>query len=112
MPAVLIHPRVGLNPTMPLAAAGTRPEPAVSVPRPMSARSRATATADPELDPPEISPGQCAFGQMPCGDRVPTRPVANWSMLVIPVTTAPAASSARTHAALRVATSPYDGQPA
>ena len=64
-PAVLIRPRVGLSPTMPLHAAGTRPEPAVSVPRARSTRPRATATADPELDPPATSPGQWALGQAP-----------------------------------------------
>jgi hypothetical protein len=39
---------------MPLKAAGTRPEPAVSVPREKSTRPLATATAEPELEPPEI----------------------------------------------------------
>ncbi len=51
-PAALSRPRVGLSPTMPLKAAGTRPEPAVSVPRATSTSPRATATADPELEPP------------------------------------------------------------
>jgi hypothetical protein len=37
-----------------LKAAGTRPEPAVSVPRAKLASAVATATADPELEPPEI----------------------------------------------------------
>ncbi len=32
-PVVLTIPRVGFSPTIPLQAAGTRPEPAVSVPR-------------------------------------------------------------------------------
>ena len=50
---------------MPLAAAGTRPEPAVSVPSARSTWPAATATAEPELDPPEIRPGQWAFGQTP-----------------------------------------------
>ena len=35
-----------------LSAAGTLPEPAVSVPSAMGTIPRATATADPELDPP------------------------------------------------------------
>ena len=52
-----MRPRVGLRPTMPLRAAGTRPEPAVSVPRARSTRPSATATADPELEPPEIRVG-------------------------------------------------------
>jgi hypothetical protein len=35
-----------------LKPAGTRPEPAVSVPSAKGTRPRATATAEPELDPP------------------------------------------------------------
>ena len=38
-------------------------------------------------------------GTAPYGLRVPTRPVANWSRLVLPSTTAPAARSAATAAA-------------
>ena len=45
-------PTVGFNPTMPLKPAGTRPEPAVSVPSANVTRPRATATAEPELEPP------------------------------------------------------------
>ena len=48
---------------MPLHAAGTRPEPAVSVPRARSTSPAATATAEPELEPPGIRPGQWAFGR-------------------------------------------------
>lgn len=59
-PVVGTRPSVGLMPTMPLRAAGTRPEPAVSVPRAMSAMPSATATADPELEPPEIYRAQYA----------------------------------------------------
>jgi hypothetical protein len=64
-PAVLRRPRLGLRPTMPLAAAGTRPEPAVSVPSARSTRPAATATADPELEPPETRSGQWALGHRP-----------------------------------------------
>ncbi len=39
---------------MPFSAAGTRPEPAVSVPSANGTTPAATATALPELDPPEI----------------------------------------------------------
>ncbi len=38
-----------------LSAAGTRPEPAVSVPSASGTRPAATATAEPELDPPGMS---------------------------------------------------------
>src|SRR5580658_4943546 len=50
-PRVLNRPRLGLRPTMLLKAAGTRPEPAVSVPSEKLARPVATATADQALDP-------------------------------------------------------------
>ncbi len=53
-PRALSRPRVGLSPTMLLNAAGTRPEPAVSVPSAKLTRPAATATADPELEPPEM----------------------------------------------------------
>ena len=49
---MLTTPMVGLMPTMPCNPAGTRPEPAVSVPMAMSASPVATATAEPELEPP------------------------------------------------------------
>lgn len=90
-PAVGTRPRVGLRPTMPLNAAGTRPEPAVSVPRAKSTMPRATATAEPELEPPLTLAGSYALRTAPCGERVPTRPVANWSRFVVPSTIAPAA---------------------
>jgi hypothetical protein len=45
-------PRVGLSPTTLLHAAGMRPEPAVSVPIAKLQKPRATATAEPELEPP------------------------------------------------------------
>ena len=53
-PLVPISPRVGFSPTIPFIAAGTRPEPAVSVPRAKVTVPEATATALPELDPPLI----------------------------------------------------------
>ena len=53
-PAQLISPHVGLRPTMLLNPAGTRPEPAVSVPSAKLTRLSATAIAEPELDPPDM----------------------------------------------------------
>src|ERR1700742_3814983 len=50
-PAVEISPRLGFRPTMLLSIAGTRPEPAVSVPSDNGTRPADTATAEPELDP-------------------------------------------------------------
>ncbi len=65
MPVVLIAPRVGFNPTTPLKAAGIRPEPAVSVPSANETRPLATATAEPELDPPEMYRGSTTLEQEP-----------------------------------------------
>jgi hypothetical protein len=52
-PRVLNRPRVGFSPTILLNAAGTRPDPAVSVPREKLTKPLATATAEPALDPPD-----------------------------------------------------------
>src|SRR5207244_6839493 len=64
-PAVEINPRVGFSPTMLLSIAGTRPEPAVSVPRASGTSPAETATADPELDPPGIKSPRSGFLGMP-----------------------------------------------
>src|SRR5258708_36945246 len=84
VPVAEIAPTVGFSPTMLPNAAGTRPEPAVSVPRAISTIPAATATPDPDEDPP----GTCAplntFRGAPYGLRTPTRPVANSSRLVLP----------------------------
>ena len=53
-PRVLRRPRVGFRPTMLFNAAGTRPEPAVSVPSEKLTCPNATARAEPALEPPEI----------------------------------------------------------
>src|SRR5262249_766407 len=53
-PEKLSKPRVGLKPTMLLKAAGTRPEPAVSVPSAKLTMPVETATAEPELEPPAM----------------------------------------------------------
>ena len=50
---------------MPLAAAGTRPEPAVSVPRANATTPSATVTAEPELEPPEINAGSRTLWGVP-----------------------------------------------
>src|SRR6185369_888875 len=92
-PWLLSRPRVGLWPTILLNAAGTRPEPAVSVPSANVTMPAATATAEPELDPPEMKRLSKTDWQVPYGERVPTRPVANWSMFVFPIGNAPAAIS-------------------
>jgi hypothetical protein len=52
MPRVLKAPQLGFQPTRLLNAAGTRPDPAVSVPSAKLASPSATATAEPLLEPP------------------------------------------------------------
>src|SRR5258707_15593160 len=83
-PLVDTSPRLGLMPTRPLNAAGTRPLPAVSVPSAKSTSPVATATALPELEPPETCRSENTERQAPYGERVPTRPVAYWSRFVFP----------------------------
>src|SRR4051812_24384172 len=95
-PRVLTRPGVGFRPTMLLNAAGMRPEPAVSVPSAKGTSPRATTSEDPELDPPLMRSAANTLLGRPYGDRVPTRPVANWSRLVLPTQTAPAAISLST----------------
>ncbi len=64
-PRVGTRPRVGLTPTSPLKAAGTRPEPAVSVPRASGRMPAATATALPLLLPPLMRVGASTDAQAP-----------------------------------------------
>ena len=52
IPCAETLPSEGFNPTMLFRPAGTRPEPAVSVPSAKVTRPCATATADPLLEPP------------------------------------------------------------
>ena len=52
MPARLTSPTVGFTVTTPFWVAGDSSEPEVSVPIAAAASPAATATADPELDPP------------------------------------------------------------
>src|SRR5436190_8428241 len=99
VPAFDTAPRLGFSPTMLPRAAGTRPEPAVSVPSANGTRPAATATAEPELDPPGISFALNTLRGTPYGERTPTRPVANWSRLVLPIGIAPAARSRLTQVA-------------
>ena len=103
---------LGLKPTSRLSAAGTRPEPAVSVPSANAACPRATATAEPELEPPLISSSRSALRVAPYGLRVPTSPVANWSRFALPTGIAPASISRRTTSACASGTYAYAGHPA
>ena len=53
------------RPTTLFTAAGTRPEPAVSVPKVKLTKPAATATPDPELEPPEMKSGLNTLRQAP-----------------------------------------------
>jgi len=61
-PAVETVPCVGRIPYSPQYDAGTRIEPAVSVPNPRSARPPATAAAGPLVEPPVVHPGAEGLG--------------------------------------------------
>ncbi|MNF17174.1 hypothetical protein D3C80_2205250 [compost metagenome] len=52
-------------PTRLFNAAGTRPEPAVSVPREKLATPRATAREEPALEPPDGYSGNTLLGHAP-----------------------------------------------
>ena len=73
--AALIRPREGLRPTTLLNAAGTRPDPATSVPSAKATRPAETETPDPELDPPGMRRASKGFRAMPYGVLVPTSPL-------------------------------------
>src|SRR6188472_2596346 len=60
-PAPGTRPRVGFRPTTPHQAAGLRIEPPVSVPSAVRRRPAATATAEPEDEPPVIRSGSHGF---------------------------------------------------
>ena len=54
MPPRLTRPTVGLMPTTPFMAAGLTIDPSVSVPMATVQNPAATATAEPELEPPGV----------------------------------------------------------
>src|SRR3569833_1720891 len=105
-------PLVGLNPTMPLYAAGTLPLPAVSVARPTDTRPAPTDTADPEDEPPDMCRLLNTLWGRPYGDRQPERPVASWSRLTLPINSPPASRTCCTAGALDVGVYSYCAQAA
>jgi hypothetical protein len=92
IPCAEMLPIVGFSPTILPNIAGTRPDPAVSVPRANGTIPAATAQAEPEDEPPGTRAGSNTLRGTPYGLRTPTSPVANWSRLVLPSNTAPASS--------------------
>src|SRR5699024_11802505 len=84
-----IMPYVGLTPTTPHCDAGSRIDPPVAVPTDKTPEA-ATAAADPPLDPPAVrnrSQGLCVG---PHVDVSVEAPMANSSILLVPMTTPPA----------------------
>ncbi len=64
-PVAESRPRLGLRPIRLLKLAGTRPEPAVSVPNEKLTQPLATLTAEPELEPPDTKSGLKALRHAP-----------------------------------------------
>jgi hypothetical protein len=83
----------GRSPVTPHAAAGTRTEPPVSVPRARSTRPAATAAAEPLLDPPDTRSASHGLRVGPAAEFSPVRPSANSLRLSLATTCAPAAVS-------------------
>ena len=81
---------------MPQKAAGTRIEPDVSVPIATGTMPAATATAEPDDEPPGAQPGARGFGGVPkCGFR-PSPENASSLRFVFPTHTIPASASRAT----------------
>ena len=64
-PFMPMRPGVGFSPTMLLKPAGTRPEPAVSVPSANGTSPAPTAAAEPELEPPGMRSARSALRGTP-----------------------------------------------
>src|SRR5436853_3687882 len=80
-------------PTIPQSAAGCRIDPPVSEPSASGVSAAATATAEPPLDPPGIRSRSQGLRLGPYAEFSVDDPIANSSQVVLPITTAPAASS-------------------
>src|SRR5215510_463799 len=83
-------------PTTPLRAAGWRMDPPVSEPSPTDAKPAATAAADPPLEPPGTRSGQRGLRVGPNAEFSVDEPIANSSRFVLPIGTAPAATTRST----------------
>src|SRR5215472_6897991 len=80
---------------MPHTAAGWRIEPPVSVPSASGASKAATAAEDPPEDPPGTFARFHGLWLGPNPEFSVEEPIANSSMLVLPMRTAPASRSRR-----------------
>src|SRR4051812_40342226 len=100
MPARLMRPRVGLNPTIPFAEDGHTIEPSVSLPTATVQRFADVAAPEPELDPQALR--SRAYGFLVRPPR-PLHPLVEWLdrmfahslRFVFPRITAPASRSLR-----------------
>ena len=90
------RPYVGFMPTAPVSAAGWRIEPPVSVPSENRTSPAATATADPPDEPPGTRSARHGFFTGPNAEFSFELPIANSSRFVLPIMTAPCASSRST----------------
>ena len=97
-PVVRQRPVVGRKPTTPVAEAGMRIEPPVSVPRAIRADPSHRLTPAPADEPPGARCSSASHGLtgVPVCGFSPTAPKANSTVCVLPVNTAPNRRSART----------------
>src|SRR4051794_23158773 len=101
MPRSEMSPWVVFNPTMPQHAAGTRTEPAVSVPKLTSARPTAVATAEPQEEPPGITRCHLLSGLLgvPKYSFIPEGVTANSLRFVFPTMLTPRCRAIARHGA-------------
>ena len=90
------RPYVGLRPTTPQNAAGSRMLPPVSLPSASVASPAATAAAEPPLLPPGTRSRSHGLRVGPNAEFSVLLPIANSSQLVLPSRMAPASRSSRT----------------
>lgn len=79
-------------PNSPQNEAGTRTDPPVSVPSAVSHRPAATADADPDDEPPGTRSGALLFSGVPSNAFSPRMPSETSSVMVLPISVAPASS--------------------
>src|SRR6202045_5329391 len=91
-------PSVGLIPKIPVQAAGSRVEQPASVASERDDNPAAAATPAPADEPPQVSSGAQGFRVNPVSGEKPSGECANSVVVVLPITTAPAARSRATAA--------------
>ena len=84
------RPKLGLNPTLPQNAAGTRIDPAPSVPMPSGPSPAATAAAVPPDDPPGVLAVSHGLRVSPVRGELVSALQPNSGVAVLPISTAPA----------------------